>query len=183
MTKKISNAKPVINFIEAAKEYCLLVEKRDDKTNIQLLQQVFIVLPQLCLCGMRLPDVKRLSDYEPARLPYERRNDLSKSLQVMLKDYDVYTEIFDPYDVKEQEPIRGVLSDDLSDIYLDLRPGLHEWEQASPREKLDIIWDWKFGFEHHWGRHATSAFRALYSLLYNHIEGKYELYIGIREEG
>jgi hypothetical protein len=48
---------------------------------------------------------------------------------------------------------------------------------------LDIIWEWEFGFETHWGEHATNAIRALYWLLYNHIENKKDdgnTYIGIR---
>jgi len=183
MTKKISETKPIVEFRDIASKFCLLIENRDAKKPIQLLQEAFIILPQLCLCGMRLPDIKKLSDYEVPDVPNEQWYELFESLQYRLKDYDVYTEVFDPYDEEDQNPIHGTLSDDLSDIYRDIKNGLQEWENVTTTERLDIIWHWKFLFEHHWGHHATGVFRALYSLLYQHIEGEYELYIGIREEG
>jgi hypothetical protein len=76
-----------------------------------------------------------------------------------------------------------LLSDDLLIIYRDVQSGLYEWDKATGPQKLDIIWEWEFGFETHWGEHATNAIRALYWLLYNHIENKKDdgnTYIGIR---
>lgn len=64
MTKKISDTQPVIDFIDVATRYCRLIESREDKTKVKLLQESFIILPQLCLCEMKLPDIKRLSDIE-----------------------------------------------------------------------------------------------------------------------
>lgn len=181
MTKKISDTKPVNEFIDIATRFCLLIEKRDEKTAIQVLQEAFSLLPQLCLCGMRLPDIKRLSDYEPTRIPYEQLNDLFKSLQHKFKGWDLYKEMFDPYRRTGKKPVYASLSDDFSDIYRDTKPGLQDWETATAIERLDIIWDWKWGFENHWGEHATGAFRALYSLLFHHVEDKYGDYIGIRQ--
>jgi hypothetical protein len=186
MTKKISDTKPIIEFIDVATRFCMLIENRDEKTGIKLLQEAFIILPQLCLSGMRLPDIKRFFDYKETRMSQEQWNELYKSLERKFAKYDGYNEMFDPYDIEDQEPTYGTLSDDLSDIYRDIKPGLQGWEKVTSTERLAIIWHWQWGFENHWGDHATSVFRALYSLLYNHIENKnddeYQLYIGIREE-
>lgn len=181
MTKGISATKPVTEFIDVAKKYCLLIEKRSEKTAIQLLQEAFILLPQLCLYGMRLPDVKRLSDYERQSRTKEQWNNVYKSLRNKLKDYDVYVNVFDPYDKKDHEAINNSVSYDLTDIYYDLKPGLKYWLKVSAADKLRIIWHWKWGFENHWGRHATQVFSALFSLLFEHIEGKDGFLIGIRE--
>jgi hypothetical protein len=181
MTKKISDTKPVVDFVEVAREYCQLIDDRDQKTAIQLLQAIFVYLPRLCLYGLGLPEIKRSLDYDLPQRSQEEWQNLYKSLQNKLEGYDVYFEVFDPYDDKDHESISQTVSDDLSDIYFDLKSGLKEWSRASVAEQRSIIWDWKFGFASHWGHHATGAFRTLFSLLFEHIEGKSELYIGIKE--
>jgi hypothetical protein len=52
----------------------------------------------------------------------------------------------------------GDLCDDLLDIWQDLRRGLEEWRAGRPAQAL---WEWRFGFDHHWGRHAGGARKAL----------------------
>lgn len=183
MTKRISDTKPVTEFISIAAEFCSLIENRNEKTDVQLLQETFVALLKLCLHGMRLPDIERLSDYESFEISHEEWDKLFKSLQHKLGDYDEYKQMSDPYEDTDQEPVVSSLSYDMSEIYIDLKPGLQEWENANATERRDIIWQWKWGFENHWGDHAARAFRALYSLLYCHIEDKSGdyLYIGIRD--
>ncbi|MDQ0427430.1 hypothetical protein QOZ98_000255 [Planomicrobium stackebrandtii] len=48
-------------------------------------------------------------------------------------------------------------------IYRDIKKGLILYEQG---HSMEAIWEWKFGFEVHWGEHATSAIRALHSFNY-----------------
>jgi hypothetical protein len=180
MTKKISDLKSVLGFIDVGKEYCLLMENRHSKTKVKLIQEAFVIMPQLCLYGMRLPDIKKASDYESPEISHEEWNELFISLKGKLKGWDYYKEMFDPYQLKDKKPVNASLSDDFSDIYRDIKPGLNDWEKAIATERLGIIWYWKWGFENHWGEHATGAFRALYSLLYSHVEDKYGDYIGIK---
>jgi len=181
MTKKISDTQSVQEFINIATQYCRLIESRDKKTALYLFQQAFTILPQLCLYGTRLPEIKRVTEYEPPDM-----NDaqfIYLSLQKLFKQHDSYRHIFDPYDIKDKKPTVRSISDDFSDIYRDIAPGLKEWEKATTSERRDIIWEWKFSFENHWGDHATSAYNALYSLLYSHIEDESGNYIGIKEKG
>jgi len=58
---------------------------------------------------------------------------------------------------------------------------LQVWEKTNAGEKRNIIWEWKFSFEKHWGNHATTAFRALFYLLNNHIEDEDGDSVGIRK--
>ena len=55
---------------------------------------------------------------------------------------------------------RTSLSDDLLDVYFDLRRGLELWDQEVP--KAAAIWEWRFAFDTHWGDHAIDALRALH---------------------
>lgn len=181
MTTKLVESKSVREFIEIAAEFCSLIENRDSFSYIRLLQKAMSVLPKLCLCGMKLPDIKRAPRYKPPRIPFQQWRDMFESLRQTFGDYDAYNFIFDPYDSDDKEPIKGSLAGDLSEIYQDLKPGLQQWEKVSTIEKRAIIWELRFGYGAHWGDHATRAFYALHPLLYNHIEDKYGDYVGISD--
>jgi hypothetical protein len=73
-----------------------------------------------------------------------------------LGDADAYWLVLDPF--AEDAPVLGSLSDDVADIYGDLKSGLRLIE-GHPSE--DASWDWRFTFDTHWGRHAASALYAL----------------------
>jgi hypothetical protein len=73
-------------------------------------------------------------------------------------EYDTYWEVFNPYHL--EEPVGASLSDDILDIYKDAKKGILLYEK---NEHIEGIWEWKFGFEIHWGSHAVDAIRALHS--------------------
>jgi hypothetical protein len=58
----------------------------------------------------------------------------------------------------EQELIRvAMLWDDLADIYRDLKNGLRLFDLGTQDATLQAIWDWRFGYENHWGSHLMQA--------------------------
>ena len=45
---------------------------------------------------MKLPGIKRLSDYEETEIPHEQWNDIYKSLVRKFRNHNYYKEMFDP---------------------------------------------------------------------------------------
>ena len=76
--------------------------------------------------------------------------------------FEFYGEVFDPLPVPPEEPVVGSLADDLCDIYRDVVTGLRAYEAGL---RAHAVWEWGFGFRHHWGEHATGAIRALHCWL------------------
>lgn len=74
-----------------------------------------------------------------------------------LGDKDLYWEVFDPY--VEANPVAGSLAEDVLDVYRDIRRGLTLWDAS---QMQNAIWEWRFGFDAHWGDHAIDALRALH---------------------
>ena len=182
MTQRVSDTKPVREFIDVVTKYVHLIDSRNKLSGIKILQQSFILLPQMCLCGMKLPDIHRMSDYELPKKDVKEFFEIYNSIQSKIKRNDVYHQVFDPFNTDDIQLTSISISNDLSEVYQDINQGLREWESASADDRRRIIWDWKFGFENHWGNHATSAFKALYWLLYSHIEDNEGDYIGIRND-
>jgi len=74
-----------------------------------------------------------------------------------------YSEQFDPLKVPSTEdPTIGDIANDIADIFDDVRRGL--WYFDCGRVP-DAAWEWAFGFQSHWGRHAACAIRTLHAYL------------------
>jgi hypothetical protein len=82
------------------------------------------------------------------------------ALSVQLGPLNQYRLVWDPYDSPTDAEVTGVLADDLMDIHRDLRRGLACWTAGVSGEAL---WEWRFGFDTHWGHHAVCALAALYA--------------------
>ena len=73
-----------------------------------------------------------------------------------------YAEVFDPLVVPAETPVVGDIADDLADVYREIITGLRLVESG---KHLQAHWHWAFTFQVHWGKHATSAIRALYAVI------------------
>ena len=62
-----------------------------------------------------------------------------------------------------------MLSDSLADIYRDLRDGLQFCDLANDGGMQEAVWQWRFGYEHHWGLHLFDALHTVHRI-------RYELY-------
>ena len=126
-------------------------------------------LASLYAAAAQLPVVEPDTDDIRARvMSQERWWALFRELGARFEEKAFYTEVFDPAELAVTEPVTGNLADDLADIFRDLSDGLAVEEEWSANRPNDVMWTWQFDFESHWGRHATSALRALHSLVYDH---------------
>lgn len=73
--------------------------------------------------------------------------------------FNLYRFVFDPHDLNAiDEPVMGMLSNDLADIYREISIGLDNAERG---HLADAYFDWSFGYRSHWARHAMSALMAI----------------------
>ena len=120
-------------------------------------------LTRLYIAALELPPAwsKELADQPDAeRVSDEDCQAVAVACRRLPLDY--YGEVFDPLPVPPEEPVIGSLADDLCDIYRDVVTGLREYEAG---RRAQAVWEWGFGFRHHWGDHATGAIRALHCWL------------------
>lgn len=153
----------------------VLLDARDRHSAASLLHQVHVLLPALYSAGLALPvqpeDAFEDDPEEPAderasdtaTTTYLARwrplfNTLSKQIPPR---WNIYQEIFDPYAEPHEAAVTGSLADDLADIYCDLWRGRELWAQG---QFGAAVWEWRFGFESHWGEHVTGALRGIRTL-------------------
>jgi Domain of unknown function (DUF5063) len=130
--------------------YCSIIEDFDSNQIDSKLKTLLVSLLDLYSKAIFLPEV------EPG-------NDEVTDLNIVVPlinfgEYDHYWEVFNPYHL--EEPVGSSLSDDILDIYKEVKKGILLYEK---NEHIETIWEWKFGFKFHWSSHAVDAIRALHS--------------------
>ena len=162
----------VTAFRIAASNYCELFES-PPIDHEQWLREVLFALSQLYAAAHSLPDVSIEDDAidvpEEMRMNHAEWSALFNRIQEILGHQDFYWAYFDPTEPRDtkDEATCGSLSDDLADIYRDVKPGLLAWETQNDEYLASLVFDWKQpNFESHWGVHAVSAMRALHPLVY-----------------
>jgi len=70
----------------------------------------------------------------------------------------IYWTFFDPFTTSD--PVCRAISDDVSDIFLDIARGLAYFDS---NRKADACYHWAWHFQYHWGEHAVGAMRALHN--------------------
>ena len=81
----------------------------------------------------------------------ERRDALADSLVVRERFSDLHVETADDKVASDEWTIMPV--GDLDEIYHDMRVVEDTFESG---DEMGARWDFRFGFEHHWGEHALS---------------------------
>ncbi len=160
--------KELDNFALKTKVFCNWVESKFTEPDEEM-RKAEVLLAELHLAILLLPKVNSVWEEIEDLEEIENQSDLEKQLwekaRNKLSDLSIksYWEIFDSSNSEEKEPVYALLSDDLADIYSDLKRGLMIYEQ----EKLpEAFWEWKFNFEIHWENHLTSAQKVIRDYLW-----------------
>ncbi len=156
----------VNDFAKGAKGYCDLVDEYKLKTRSEFIYYAFLYITDLCNMAIQLPRISEVQDIDISRdKNTDPKFDQMKVLCEFLGDWVYSRQVFDgtaPEGDRQGDVVTADLADDLTDIYRNLRDGLKYFDEGDPDE---AVWQWKFSFGIHWGRHATSALRAIYCRL------------------
>ena len=146
-------------FAAEARRYCawaIRIEEGDQGAANALRRIV-----ALYQAALRLPEPS--ADGTQGDLPAFARGEEREAVRVACARLPLqyYSELFDPLPVPAtEEPVVGDIADDTADIFSDVLEGLRLFD----RERVpDAVWQWAFGFQSHWGRHASCAIRTLHA--------------------
>jgi hypothetical protein len=144
-------------FADAVQRFCVWAESLpgDPFQEMKIAQQL---LSELQFRVVALPDLEPSEEDYVDVITSEQRKDVYGRFMVL--PVQGYWDTYDPLGEEGKEPVFNLLPDDLADIYKDIKEGLKLFEEGKIN---DAVWEWRFHFEGHWGRHLTSAQRAIYS--------------------
>jgi hypothetical protein len=154
-----------------ANEYCVTIEKVSNFSVEENLQKLQKILPLLYLKASLLPKNEKVLDDELEKYISELDyNVLHQKWAQVLKEHDSYYEVFDPGIQFGNETLTASISENLVDIYQDLKDLLTAYSIGNEDVMNDSLFDCKLHFEDFWGQSLVNVFRAIHMLVYSDVD-------------
>jgi hypothetical protein len=170
---------PVIDFVTVAAESCLLLENADEYGRQEFVGKGLKMLSLLYLKASMLEIPDRIFDEDTERFVTEAEyNELRELIAGLLGEYDSFLETFHPDMSLSDTPVAAFISENLADIYQELKDFATNYQLANAEIMQDALATCLEAFAEHWGQKLLNALRALhayrYSDNYNQIEEETE---------
>ena len=159
----------VIDMVTVSAEYCVFMEKLRENavTRRSFLDKVSKVLPLLYVKAALLPDLEEMGYDELEELVSEEDyEEVRKRVWSLLRADDEYLEVFTPDMQYSEGPMMCTISEDLADIYQDLKNFVAAFAEQNEITMNDAIVKVKENFATYWGQKLVNAMRALHELRY-----------------
>lgn len=169
--QQIVYSKNVVEFVTVANEYCGTIEHVGRHTVVENLGKLQKILPLLYLKAAVLPEVERLLDEELEKFVSELDyNNLHQKWLGQLGENDDFYEVFDPNIQFGSETVTASISENLVDIYQDLKDFITAYSIGNEEVMNDSLAECIFHFREFWGQQLVNVLRAIHMLLVNDVD-------------
>ncbi|MDR0939876.1 MAG: DUF5063 domain-containing protein [Mediterranea sp.] len=159
--------KNVIEFVTVAAEYSAFVERAGEKRRGELVDTLLKLLPLLYLKASMLPPCEVVGDEAPETYVTEEAYEgLRATLAEALGDRDDYLDVFVEDMIYSDQPIRRSISEDLADIYQDIKDFVFVFQLGLPEVMNDALARCRENFGTLWGQRLVNTLRALHDTKY-----------------
>lgn len=158
---------PVIDFITVSVEYCALVEQLQAKTVSQLLDNVSKLLPLIYVKASLLPAIEGEGLQLPEIVQEDDYNFVRQGVWNLLRDKDEYLDVFTPDMQFSESPVTCSISEDLADIYQDLKNFVAIYADRNEMLMADAVETVRDNFRNYWGQKLVNCMRPIHDLIYN----------------
>lgn len=166
--KDIVFSKDAVEFVTVAVQYCGFLETFENMDMVALTDRFTKFLPLLYLKANLLPETEIIDDADPEiTVTEEDYNFILSRLYTVYAQNDTYLEVF-MEDMKYSEtPISASISEDLADIYQDLKNFITIFERGVVENMNDALYICFENFKNYWGQKLVNVLGALHSLKFS----------------
>ncbi|MDO9511954.1 MAG: DUF5063 domain-containing protein [Bacteroidales bacterium] len=159
-------SKGVLELLTVANEFCLFSEKANELERHDVLSFFQKICPLLYIKGALLPVVEPEFPEANERFVNEHHYEeiFNKFRECFGSDDEYYS--YDPIHFDSEELRKSSLSENLSDVYQDLKDFLYLYQKNSLAAKECAVSECLRLFEMHWGIRITNATTAIHNILY-----------------
>ena len=158
--------KNTIEFVTVAAEYCAFIENCRRVTPKAFFDKSVKLLSLLYLKSSLLPDFDDSSFSDLQQFVTENvYENIRRQISFLTGQYDQYLEVFLDDMQYSDTPIVAYISEDLSDIYQDLKDMISNFQSADIDIMNDALIDCKDNFHSFWGQKLLNALRAMHNVL------------------
>ena len=166
--KEIVYSRDTIEFVTVAVQYCGYFESFEDVNEAELIDKLTKLLPLLYLKASLVPETDIINEEEEPEITVTEGDYsyISSKLYDVFQNNDAYLEVFLQEMKYSDTPITASISEDLSDIYQDLKNFITVFERGVTDNMNDALYFCIENFKSYWGQKLVNVLRALHSLKY-----------------
>ena len=170
-TNQIVYSKNVVEFVTVANEFCSTMENVAHFRTQENLDKLQKLLPLLYLKASVLPKIERVIDDELEKFVSELDyNMLHQKWLQLLGENDSFYEVFDPNLQFSEETVRASISENLLDVYQDLKDFITAYSFGNEEVMHDSLAECVFHFGEFWGQQLVNVLRAVHMLVFSNVD-------------
>lgn len=167
--------KNVIEFVTVAAEFCAFLERAESMKRSDFVDTSLKILPLLYLKASLLPPCERLGEEELETYVTEEVYEILRlNLAELMGEKDDYLDVFVEDMVYSDQPIKKCISEDLADIYQDIRDFIFVFQLGLNGTMNDSLALCQENFGLLWGQKLVNTLRALHDVKYHQEEEEEE---------
>jgi hypothetical protein len=167
-SQKTVYSRGVVEFVAVANEFCKYIERTDELKGDDLLKILQRILPLMYLKASLLPVLQPY--FEDGNEKFVTENQWERINNLLSQKFGTANEYLDIFDIQAADAESAVptsISENMADIYQDIKDFLLLYQTGSDEVMNDAIWECKLNFESHWGQKLVNALRAIHSSIYD----------------
>jgi hypothetical protein len=158
----------VIEFVTVTAETCLFLEHATEFSRTDFVQKIVKILPLLYLKTSLVDIPESVFDDVPERFVSEEDYVyIKEQVEQLLGPDDSYLETFHPDMAISDTPIAAFISENLADVYQELKDFAANYQLADVDTMNDALVFCLEAFGEHWGQKLLNALRALHAIRFS----------------
>jgi hypothetical protein len=158
----------VVEFVAVANEFCKYAEHAGEIKGDDMLRILQRILPLMYLKASLLPALEPY--FEDGNEKFITESDWTKVHNSFREKFGTADDYFDLHDDRIKEPdtvISSSLSENIADIYHDMKDFLLLYQTGTKEVMNDAVWECKMNFENIWGQKLVNAMREIHRFIYS----------------
>ena len=157
----------VVEFVTVAAEFCKFLEQAEGTKRSVFVDTSLKILPLLYLKTSLLPECETIGDEAPETYVTEETYEvLRMNIAGILAEKDDYLDVFVSDMKYSAQPITKYISEDLADIYQDIKDFIFVFQLGLNETMNDSLAICQENFRLYWGQKLVNTLRALHDVKY-----------------
>ena len=158
----------VAEFVTVAAEFCNYLEQAETIKRATFVDTTLKILPLLYLKAAMLPECHTIGEELPEKYVTEETYEvLRMNLAGVLAEGDTYLDVFVEDMKYSDQPITKHISEDLADIYQDIKDFIFVFQLGLNETMNDSLAICQENFRTYWGQKLVNTLRALHEVKYS----------------
>ena len=157
----------VVEFVTVAAEFCKFLEQAEGMKRATFVDTSLKILPLLYLKASMMPKCEMMGEDMPENFVTEETYEIVRmNLAGILAEKDDYLDVFVSDMKYRDQPITKYISEDLADIYQDIKDFIFVFQLGLNETMNDALAICQENFALYWGQKLVNTLRALHDVKY-----------------